>query len=135
MQATLVDQTPLVIFLGIVFLLLGGAVGAHIFSSKKRRRSVRRAALWTAVVVSTVVAFVTMAVAIPGLEDIHRSDVPSREALLGALIAGAILLMCMRYRRAAYSLGSAARLGLEKGQPKQCAELMRDMWVLVVDAT
>jgi ABC-type transport system involved in cytochrome c biogenesis permease subunit len=88
------DQAPLVIFLSIVFTLLGATVAAHfLLSSKNPREPTRRIASWVAAAVSALVALVaTMAFAIPALDDFHDPHVRFREALVGSAIVWAICL-------------------------------------------
>jgi len=87
------DKAPLIIFLSIIFVLIGAAVGAYFVSSKRRNDTARRLALWVAAMVSALVAFVgTVGFAIPVLEDFRIPGVPFREKLLGSAIAWAICL-------------------------------------------
>jgi hypothetical protein len=94
MQAKFEDVAPLIIFLSILFTLLGTAVASYfLLSSKKASESWRRTASWVAAAVSTLVALaVTMAFGIPILTDFRVPGVPFREALLGATVVWAICL-------------------------------------------
>jgi uncharacterized membrane protein (GlpM family) len=87
------DQASLTIFLSIIFVLIGTAVGAYFVSSKRRNDTARRRALWVVAMVSALVAFVgTIYFAIPLLEDFRIPGEPFRDALVASVIAWAICL-------------------------------------------
>jgi hypothetical protein len=90
---TFQDLLPLIVFLSTGLVLVSAAVGAYFLSSPRMRKPVRIFASWVAAVVSALLAVVvTLAFAIPVLEDLHNPEVPGRTAVMGALIVWAICL-------------------------------------------
>jgi len=93
MNESFEDGAPLIIFLSVIFVLIGAAVGAYVLSSKRSHETVRRRASWVAALVSALIASIaTIGYAIPVLEDFRIPGVPFKEALLGTIIVWAICL-------------------------------------------
>jgi len=94
MWTRLEHQEPLIIFLGLMFTLLSAAIAAHfILTAKRVNESLRKAASWVAVAVSTIAALaVTMAFGIPVLGEFRHTHVPFRETLLAVTLVWAICL-------------------------------------------
>jgi hypothetical protein len=104
------DLAPFIVFVGVAFVVVTGAVGAYVWSSMRGDERDRKRASWIAAAVWTLVAVMaTLLFAIPLLDDLRIPGAPFREALLGTIIVGAICLCLwvMSVKRTLYALRKA----------------------------